>query len=323
MNTLWDIGNAFLSSHNPENNARSEELVNLINTHGLAIQVNTDGYARAEDSLDSLVGLISGAENAVNQHRLTSWLSALRTSAQHITRAQFRHRITPFVQADNRSVQSALRNAETGVYPMLKLIVSLVGRDVKHPLRLHEVSSQDYNYGYREDVTYRESETGNLHTLQSLQNRENVRIRGGYVEDTPASRRYLRYIDFLAQRFGIRVLYCPKDFAHLEEITTPAFPSLSEYDGELTRNIHSDNYHLLYVAIAFDRTMFESLLTIETDVQPGQQPIRSDQIDYAPIFVDNLESIITVITTLGSFAACKIYYKAYRTQERSSPAARS
>lgn len=320
MHTLWEISGSLFTQHNHESNARSEALIEAINTHGLSIRVSTNGHTRVESDLDSLIGTISGAETASAQHHLTAWLQNLRSTAKDITRAQFRHRMLEHVQSDNRSVNAKLRNTECRVLDMLGTIIGLVGREVKLPIRYHSVRAGSTLYGMSEEVQYSESETGNFHTLQTHGRAEQTNYYGMYVEDTPVSRRYLRYVDFLASRFGIRVLYCPKDFQHIEEICQPSLPTWTVVDDQVVRANHHDNFHLLFVALAFDRQMFESLLTVETEAQPGQTPARDSNVDYTPIFVDNLRAIVTVLTTLGSFAACKIYYKHYRTHARLSPA---
>lgn len=316
-NALWECS-TLLHNATKEENANAISLAAAIHEHGLLVRPNQDGTYQLATDIDSVVGGIGGAESDQNLRMLASWLNNMRNMTHYLTRGMFRNKILPYVQDGNRSVESALRNLNTGISPALTFITQFVGKDVKHPLRFLPMAAGSTDYGQDPNLVYSEEETGTYHTLQVLGENQAWHTWSTYLEDTPSVRRYLRYVDSLARRSGIRVVYCPKEFNHLEEFSTPVRPTWARHGVEVVRQVHSDRYKLLYVSLAFDYNMFRNLSVIETEVQPGQRSRGANNTDYTAILVDNLDSVAKVILTLGSFAACKIYYKDFRTSMRSS-----
>jgi hypothetical protein len=321
--TLWEIGGSILNGVDKELNANAAPLAAAVHEHGLKVKPNTDGTFQLIPDAGSLSNVLGGAETDSNLRTLSNYLAGMRNFATSLTRAAFRHSILNHVQDGNRSVESALRNLNPGIQNMLSFMTAFMGKDVKHPLRFMSSSQNSTDYGYDPELIYSDEETGTYHTLQTLGENQAWNTWSTYLEDTPSVRRYLRYIDSIASRNGIRVVYCPKEFNHLDELSTPVRPTWA-MDGErVVRQVRSDRYKLLFVSLTFDYGMFRDLTVIETDVQPGQRARAAGQMDFSPIFVDNLNAIVKVLTTLGSFAAWKIYYKDFRNSARSSQAVQS
>lgn len=321
--SLYEIGSAIFSRSGEQ--ASANALVEAIHTHGLGLTVELTGAFTPVDADERLESL-GGAETEGNLRQLQNYLNQLRNLSLTVTKAQFSQNILGHVQEGNRSVESSLRNLNTGVNHMLEFIRAFVGKDVKHPIRYlaHSVTRTDY--GMADDLEYAEEETGTYHTLQRMGNNQSWHAWGTYLEDTPTLRRYIRYVDSIATRSGMRVVYAPKVLTHAEELTgTPTRPSWHVVDGRVERVIQTGQnpIRILFVSLSFDHNLFAPLTVIETDAQPGQRPRNAEQMDYSPIFVDNLSSIVKVLTTIGSFAACKIYYKGLRNSARSSQAAPS
>lgn len=321
-NALWE-NSTLLHNATKEENVNAISLAAAIHEHGLLVRPNADGTYQLSTDIDAVVGGIGGAESDQNLRTLASWINGMRNMTHYLIRSMFRSKVLAYVQDGNRSVESALRNMNTGIGPALNFMTQFVGKDVKHPLRFLPIASGNTDYGQDPNLVYTEEETGTYHTLQTLGENQAWSTWSTYLEDTPSVRRYLRYVDFLGRRSGIRVVYCPKEFNHLEEFSTPTRPTWVRQGAEVVRNVHADRYKLLFVSLAFDYAMFRDLSVLETSVQPGQRPRTAASIDYTAIFVDNLDAIAKVIITLGSFAACKIYYKDFRTSTRSSQAAPS
>lgn len=315
---LNDIGGSIYSNGNASD---VNALVSAIHTYGLGLSVNTDGTFTPQDP-GITIDALGGVESEYGLRSLTSQFNQLRNLATTIVRQQFRQNVQEFVQQGNRSVDSALRNLNFGTHNFLEFLRNFVGKDIKLPVKYLWQSSVSYDHGRDPAMTYTDEQTGTYHTLQDLGRNEAHTGWSTYLEDTPTVRRYLRYVDHVARQSGMRVLYCPKEFNHLEELTTtPARPTWNERDGAIVRAVRNQRYKLLYVSLFFDYQMFRDLTIIETTVQPGQRPRQASQMDYGPIFVDNLAGIVKVLTTIGGFAACKIYYKDYRNSVRSSQAA--
>lgn len=314
---IHDIGGTIYSNGTSDVNA----LVSAIHTHGLGLSVNIDGTFTPRDP-GVTIDALGGVESDYGLRALTSQLNQLRNLATSIVRQQFRQNVLEYVQQGNRSVDSALRNLSYGTNNMLDFLRNFVGKDIKLPVRYLWQGSTNTDYGRDPELIYTEEQTGNYHTLQDFGSNETQIGWCTYLEDTPTVRRYLRYVDHVARQSGMRVLYCPKEFNHLDELTsTPARPSWNNRDGAIVRSVRDQRYKLLFVSLFFDYQMFRHLTVIETTAQPGQRPRQAAQMDYGPIFVDNLAGIVKVLTTIGSFAACKIYYKDYRNSARSSQAA--
>lgn len=321
---LWDIGGSFAASPNRDVDAQAHILRSAIHQHGLSVQIEHEGGFTVSPDLELQLGPIAGAESEGNLRVLATWINQIMEASRSLTRAQFRDSIRPYVQDGNRSVESALRNLNAGsVASMLDFMLAFIGKDIKLPLRLLNLAQDNTDYGFDPEMSYSEVETGTFHTLQVLGENQSIRTYGVYLEDAPVVRRYLRYIDSLAKPFGMRLVYCPKEFNHLEEISTPVRPTWTRENGQVVRQIHSDRYKLLYVVFTFDYSMFRNSTVVETEVQPGQTPRRGIDMDYTPILVDNLHSIVAVLRNLGSFASCKLYYKDYLNSVRSSQAAQS
>lgn len=316
---LWE-NSSLMHNSSREESANAISLISAIHEHGLLVRPNPDGTFQLASDIDSAVGSLGGAETDHNLRTLQNWLNAMRNASLYIERAAFRSAILPHVQEGNRSVESALRNMQSGVGHMLNFMLQFMGKDVKHPLRFLMYSSATTDYGQDPNLVYTDEETGTYHTLQALGENQAWATWSTYLEDTPTVRRYIRYVDAIARRSGMRVVYCPKEFNHLEELSTPARPTWARHGAEMVRQVQSDRYKLLYVSLAFDYNVFRDLTVIETEAQPGQRYRQASSMDYSPIFVDNLDGIAKVITTLGSFAACKIYYKDFRNSTRSSQA---
>lgn len=315
---IYEIGGSVFNVGTP---ASANSLVEAIHANGLGLKLNMDGsFHPCESSV--CIDALGGAENDSNLRLLTAQMSQLRNLATYVIRQQFRQNVLDYVQAGNRSVDSALRNLAFGVNNMLEFLRNFLGKDIKLPVKYLWLSNTQTDYGRDPELIYTEEQTGTYHTLQMLGNNQAYAGWSTYLEDTPTVRRYLRFIDSLAQQSGMRVLYCPKEFNHLDELAgTPTRPNWTLQDGAVVRTIRNQRHKALFVSLFFDYTMFRNLTVIETDAQPGQRPRPANQMDYGPIFVDNLASIVKVLTTIGGFAVCKIYYKDYRNSARSSQAA--
>lgn len=316
---IHDIGSSIYGNGTP---ADVNALVAAIHTHGLGLTVNVDGsFTPCDPSIT--VDALGGAETDYGLRALTSQINQLRNMATSIVRQQFRQNVQEFVQQGNRSVDSALRNLSYGTNSMLDFLRNFVGKDIKLPVKYLWQSSTQNDHGRDPELVYTEEQTGTYHTLQDLGQNETQNGWSTYLEDTPTVRRYLRFVDHVARQSGMRVLYCPKEFNHLEELTTtPVRPAWNQRDGAVVRAVRDQRYKLLFVSLFFDYQMFRDLTVIETAAQPGQRPRQAINMDYGPIFVDNLAGIVKVLTTIGGFAACKIYYKDYRNFARSLQAAR-
>lgn len=319
---LWE-NSSLLHNGTKEENANAIPLIQAIHQHGLKVRPNSDGTFQIADSIDSMTGILGGAETDNNLRNMQNMLNGMRNAMLYIHRAAFKHAITPYVQDGNRSVESAMRNMPTGIGHMLTFMKNFMGKDVKNPLRFFEIAQGSSDYGQDPELVYTDEQTGTYHTLQELGENQAWTTWSTYLEDTPSVRRYIRYVDFLARRFGIRVVYCPKEFNHLDELSTPARPTWTRNGVRMERQVQSNRYKVLFLSLAFDFNMFRELTVVETTVQPGQRMRAANTMDYSPIFVDNLNSIAKVIITLGGFTACKIYYKDFRASTRSSQAAQS
>ena len=320
---LWELSGSVFQGNVREDNARAQTLLGAIHEHGLKVRPDPNGEFQVAADLDTLMGALSSGETEGNLRLLNNYLSCIRSAGTSIERALFRHNVLPYVQESNRSVDSALRNLNPGITNKLQFMISFVGKDIKHPLRFLEIAKVHSDYGMDPEITYSEAETGTYHTLQQLGSNEQWDTWSAYIEDSPVVRRYLRYIDSLASRYGMRLVYCPKEFTHIDEVITPARPTWNVQGGQARRVIRSDRYKLLYVSLAFDYSMFRDHTILETEAQPGQRARTASSMEYSPIFIDNLGGIAKVLTTLGSFAACKLYYKDFRNSTRSSQAAPS
>lgn len=315
---IYEIGGSAFSG-NPQ--ASANALVEAIHTNGLGLRLNLDGSFETVDSA-TMTDTLGGAETDNNLRILSNYFNQLRNLAIVITRNQFRENVADYVQSGNRSVESALRNLQNGIPNMLEFLRNFTGKDIKLPVKYLWQAQGQTDYGQDPELTYSDVETGTYHTLQELGTNQMMKTWSTYLEDTPSLRRYLRYVDSLARQFGMRVVYCPKQFQHIEELTNvPARPNWRNDGNRVVRQVQANRFSVLYVSLSFDYGMFADLTTVETEVQPGQRRRTGDTMDYAPIFVDNLAAIVKVLTTIGSFAACKIYYKDYRNSVRSSQAA--
>lgn len=320
---LWEASSNIFSGLSQERLGLAAELPAAIHEHGLKVTFSNSWDIVIAQDVDAITNILGGAESDRNLQALRSHLGQLRYMASYATRFNFMHSIRPFVQSGNRSVESALRNIQPGVFSFLKFITDFVGKDVKNPLKFFHPVQTSHDYGRDPQLTYSEEETGTYHTLQTLGSNQQWTTYSTYLEDSPLSRRYLRYIDHLANRYGMRLVYTPKRFRTLDDIVTPEPPLLTSQEGRVVRHERETRYQLLFVTFAFDYEMFRNLTVIETEVQPGQRPRMAYEMDYSPIFVDNLEAIVRVINTLGAFLPCKIYYKDFRNSARSLPAAPS
>lgn len=320
MYSLWSspiVGH--LSSSRIEDDANIEAILAALVENGLGLQIGANMAMRVVDAEQSYSSL-GGAENRQNQATTMAWLGQLKNTAEMLVGSQFRNRIREYVQADNRSVQSALRNIPpTDIRQQFDFITKFVGKDIKQPIRYHTILPDTVNYGEDPELIYSEEQTGTFHTLQRIGNAETWRTWGMYIEDTPASRRYIRYVDFKARQAGMRVVYCPKTVNHLDEISNPARPSWDLQGDRVQRSFQDGSIRLLYVALAFDYSVFRGLTTLETTVQPGQTSPDASRVSFSPIFVDNIDYVIRVLSTLGGFSLCKIFYKGFRDSRRSSP----
>lgn len=315
---LYEIGGSAFSRNPP---ASANALAEAIHTNGLGLRLNLDGSFETVDAA-AMTDTLGGAETDNNLRVLSNYFSQLRNLAIVITRNQFRENVVDYVQSGNRSVESALRNLQNGIPNMLEFLRNFTGKDIKLPVKYLWQAQGQTDYGQDPELTYSDVETGTYHTLQELGTNQMVKTWSTYLEDTPSLRRYLRYVDSLARQFGMRVVYCPKQFQHIEELTNvPARPNWRNDGNRVVRQVQANRFSVLYVSLSFDYEMFADLTTVETEVQPGQRRRTGDTMDYTPIFVDNLAAIVKVLTTIGSFAACKIYYKDYRNSVRSSQAA--
>jgi hypothetical protein len=302
----------------PSDTHNFQAIVEHITTDGLGVRVNRNGYTDSA-STEYNFGPISGGETQQNLNALENWIRYLNMSAEVITLGLFRERLTPHVQADNRSVAAAFnRLNHDSVNAMLSMMVGYIGKDIKLPLRaLGPIVNGSWSHYEDPDIRYTEDQTGTYHTLLP-QGVSDVRTISCYLEDQPVVRRYLRYIDSIARRHGIRLVYLPKHFAHLEEIDTVSSPTLHVEDGAMRRRINlPDGYKALFVSLAFDYRAFSHLTLAETAVQPEQRQREPDAMCYGPVFVEYLDSIIQVLKQLGGFSSCKIFYKAFRTHARS------
>lgn len=322
MYPLWNVRSDVFNELTPERIAKVVPLRNALAEHGLKIRIGSNGDFTTPAEHGPEMETLGGAETENNLRNLQSYLNNMRNFVSYANRAHFSAGIEPFVQSTNRSVQSALRNTSATISSMLSFMKNFMGRDVKNPVRGLELLNGSIDYGRDPELIYTDDETGTVHTLQTLGENQSWVTWSTHLEDTPLLRRYLRYIDFLASRFGIRLVYCPNSVRNLENGIPAVLPSWHTVNGAVVRQVHSD-YRFLYVTLAFDYTMFSGLTVLETEVQPGQRPRAAMQMDYAPIFLDNLAAIVKVCNTLGGFAACKIYYKDYRNSVRSSQAAPS
>lgn len=317
---LWEAGSAIFNGISSERYGVAAEMPALVHEHGLKLTYSNSWEPIIVPDRDAITNILGGAETDRNLQSLSNHISHLRQMAAYATRMHFMHAIQEFVPASNRSVQSAIRNINPGIPHYLLFLCNFLGKDIKSPVRFLSSRSTTNDYGQDPSLTYSEEETGTYHTLQVLGDNQQWITYSGYLEDSPVSRRYIRYIDHLAQRFGMRLVYCPKGFDHLEEISEPTAPTIATQGGAVVRTVRADRYKLLFVSLAFDFSMFRDLTVIETEVQPNQPPRSAREMDYAPIFVDNLAGIVRVLTTLGAFNPCKIYYKDFRNSARSSQA---
>lgn len=322
MYAFWNPSANGVLPNTVENDARAEEIMQGLSEKGLSQGIGTSGDL-VDVPFEELISAVGGAETQQNIAVINTWFNQLRNNAMAVMIAQFRHGIRNYVQADNRSVIAALRNITVQSKTMLDFMINFVGKDVKLPLRFHTVELSSADYGMDPEDNYTEAQTGTYHTLQTLGGNQAWRTFGMYTEDSPVLRRYLRFVDFQARRLGIRLVYCPKTVNHLDEIGAPVRPVWRRDGHNVVREIQTGNHAMLYVGLAFDYDAFRTLGVVETEVQPGQVPYSPLDTNFSPIIVSNLHPILCVLNTLGSFALCKIYYKALRTPVRSSPAAQS
>jgi hypothetical protein len=320
---LWQINSSVYHELSPQRLTDAVALKGFIHTEGLKTRVDSDGSVSVTQDLASVVDILGGAETEGNLRTLQQYLGNMRNLMTYTVRAQFAAGIAPFVQSGNRSVESGLRNLNLGVVHMLQFMKSFVGKDIKSPIRFLPLGSNTVDHGRDPDLIYTEEQTGTYHTLQTLGENQAWAAWSTYLEDTPSLRRYIRYVDFLAQRYGMRLVYCPKQFNHMDELASPARPEWQQQGRSVVRRVQTGRYTVLLVSLAFDYGMFRDLTVVESTSQPGQRPRQASQMDYGPIFVDNLPGITKVINTMGAFPTCKIYYKDYRTSTRSSQAAPS
>jgi len=318
---LWNSNTTVFHELTPERLTSAVELKDLIHTEGLKARIASDGSLAVTQDLSTEIDALGGAETEANLRQLQQWMNNMRNLMTYTVRAQFAAGIAPFVQSGNRSVESGLRNLNLGVPNMLGFIRGFMGKDIKHPVKFLGLSASTTDHGRDPDFLYTDEQTGTYHTLQTLGENQAWPVWSTYLEDTPSLRRYIRYVDHLAKRYGMRFVYCPKQFNHMDELGVPARPEWIQQHGQVVRRVQSTRYAVLFVSLAFDYDTFKDLTVLEVESQPGQRPRQAAQMDYGPIFVDNLPSIARVINTIGAFPPCKIYFKDYRNSARSSQAA--
>lgn len=318
---IWQINTSVYHELTPERMASAVEFKDLLHVEGLKTRIATDGSLAVTQDLSSEIDTLGGAETEGNLRQLTQYMSNMRNLITYTVRAQFAAGIAPFVQSGNRSVESGLRNLNHGMSHMLTFMKNFMGKDIKSPVKFLALSSSTTDHGQDPELVYTDAETGTYHTLQTLGENQAWQVWSTYLEDTPSLRRYLRYIDHLAKRYGMRVVYCPKQFNHMDELASPARPEWGRNGDLIVRRVQSTRYSVLYVSLAFDYATFRDLTVLESTSQPGQRPRQAAQMDYSAIFVDNLPAVAQVINTIGAFPPCKIYFKDYRNSRRSSPAA--
>lgn len=313
-------------SPNPDDHT-CEQILEALGQSGLGTRVNAQGLT-AQTDVDDAFAALGGAETSSNLHALNQWFSHLQQSADYLTRGLFKERMIPYIQHDNRSVVAAIgRSSSTdSVNGMLAFIAGYVHKDIKHPIRTlplqsnngPSVSVSDYNHQLDDDLQYTEAETGTYHTLISRHHpADRVKTYSVYLEDTPLVRRYLRYIDSIAIRHGVRLVYCPKTFDHLEEVDAVARPTWTCVDDCIIRQHRGTRYRALFVSLAFVYDAFSPLTRVETEVQPNQRVREAQSMTYTPVVVEYLDTFVHVLKQLGAFSVCKIYYKGSRTPARS------
>lgn len=318
--------NMAIQPMDPEDH-RAAQVLESLGQVGLGTRVNPNGTVHPQSDVDDAFGAISGAETASNLNTLGHWFSYLNTAVDQLNAALFKEKMVPYVQHDNRSVVAAFsRRGGESVNGMLELMMQFVHKDIKHPVRtlLHingndnTIASADYNHFMDDELVYTEAETGTYHTLLSTAHpADRVRTYSVYLEDTPLVRRYLRYIDSMALRHGVRLVYCPKTFDHLEEIAAATKPTWSVVDDRVIRQHRGTRYRALVVSLAFVYDAFSPLTRVETEVQPNQRAREAQSMNYTPVVTEYLDTFVHVLKQLGAFSVCKIYYKGSRTPARS------
>lgn len=302
------------------------DILEAIQVNGLGVRIGSAGIAGQTD-VDDAFATLGGAETANNLSTLTHWFNYLNVSADQLTRMLFKENLTPFVQHDNRSVIAAFGRSSVSesVQNMLAFIMSYVGKDIKHPIRTllweqtGQVNSSTYNHTMQSNLTYSEEEVGTYPSLLPVESQASrVTTYNTYLEDTPLVRRYLRYLDSIATRYGIRVVYCPKSFDNLDDLSSLARPTwrITEED-QVVRQHRGTRHRALFVSMAFSYETFAPLTVVETEVQPGQTPLSVGSIIYTPVVAEYAGAFVHVLKQLGAFSVCKIYYKGSRTPARS------
>lgn len=311
-----------------EGETPAQDVLDAIGRLGVGTRLNADASINANADVADLFAALGGVESQSSLNSLGSMIGQMQNAADALNQALFKERLTPYLQADNRSVQAAFsRRNNTSVAHMLSFILSFVHKDIKHPIRTLAdttgrngtlVSNSTYSHRMDVDLTYSDEETGTYHTLLNPDQPANSAVTWNvYLEDTPLLRRYLRYIDHLASQHGVRLIYCPKTFGHLEELDSVSRPTWAVVGDTMMRQYRGpNNYRALFVSLSFVYAAFSPFTRVETEVQPGQRVRDAESMNYTPVVSEYLDAFVQVIKQLGAFSVCKIYYKASRTPER-------
>lgn len=303
-----------------------QDILDSVAANGLGVRVSHTGINGQQD-VDDAFAALGGAETASNLNVLGHYFNYMNVSADQLTRLLFKERMTPFVQHDNRSVIAAFGRSSVSesVQNMLAFILSYVGKDIKHPIRtlLWEqtglVNSSTYNHTMQENLEYSEEEVGTYPSLLPVGgSASRVTTYNTYLEDTPLVRRYLRYLDYIGSRYGIRVVYCPKSGDNLDDLSSLARPTWRVTDDDkVLRQHRGTRYCALFVSLGFSYEMYSPLTVVETEAQPTQTRQAVNGMVYTPVVAEYAGAFVHVLKQLGAFSVCKIYYKGSRTPARS------
>lgn len=299
----------------------------LLNQYGVNLRSDGAGISALpgpEPSLE-VVGEMAGTDDRNKLNLLTNGVSNLRVLGWRINAAIFGERMAPLLP-DTKPVKAALErhlcgSLTTSMDPLVDLIIKFYRKDIKHPIRNLKTTVVSVTWGLSVPATLPFSETiGTLGEAKvGMTRRHGVAT---VVEDTPVVRRYIQYLNHLAQRQGLLVLWAPTSFATdpIEQSVNIEVRGGEDSSGNRVRINNTERQHRALTVFLFgDYERFHGISRYEFAQQPGQGFPSDAEMCYIPLFNECVVQVATALSTLGAFSPCKIFYKNFRQQVSSQP----
>lgn len=266
----------------------------------------------------AVVSEMSGQDSSGTLSVMRQGVDNLRNLSMRINASIFAQWARP-VLPQTRPVEAALQRIVQGTAghrmdPFLDLIIKFLRKDIKHPIRNLPIFDATISFGMGVPANTPFSEAiGTLGEVYSVGPR---RASGTVIEDTPVTRRYIRYLNYLARQTGMHVVWVPVSFDTNPEVRS-AVVSVQMTGGQPRILGAPQRLRGLAVYLLGDYLRWAPLSRYEFSQQPGQVMLEDPGMSYVPILNAHLPSISAALLTLGAFSPCKIFYKDFRAQTSS------